>query len=129
MVLHGYGTTLSGSVSGTIAEIRSIGLPDQKVDDIDVTTMASPDKYKQFIAGLIDAGVITMQLLYTKAVYLQVQNALGTSQTWTITLPDGSTFVGNGYINAQGGESPHDEKISQTVGLKLSGKPVFTAAA
>jgi predicted secreted protein len=129
MATHGYGTTLSGSISGQIAEIQRIGLPDQKVDDLDVTTMTSPDKYKEFIAGLIDAGTISMDVLYTKACYQQIQNALGVFQVWTITLPDGSTFVGSGYINAQGGESPYEDKITQNVGLKLSGKPAFTPAA
>lgn len=129
MATHGHGTTLSGATTGSIAEILSVSLPDQKVDDLDVTTMASTDKWREFIPGLKDAGAITLQLLYEKANYQKVQNALGaTPEVWTITLPDSSTFVCTGYINANGGDSPHEDKITQSVTLKISGAPTFTPA-
>jgi len=129
MATHGHGTTLSGASTGSIGQILSIGLPDQKVDDLDVTTMASTNKWREFIPGLKDAGSMTLQLLYEKANYNKVQGALGsTPEVWTITLPDGSTFACTGYINANGGDSPHEDKITQSVTLKLSGQPTFTPA-
>jgi predicted secreted protein len=130
MGTHGHGTTLSGATTGSIGQILSVGLPDQSVDDLDVTTMASTNKWREFIPGLKDAGSMTLQLLYEKANYNTVQGALGAApEEWTITLPDGSTFVCSGYIKSSGGDSPHEDKITQSVTLKLSGEPTFTAAA
>jgi predicted secreted protein len=130
MATHGHGTTLSGATTGAIAQIISVGLPDQKVDDLDVTTMASANKWREFIPGLKDAGTIQLQLLYEKANYQKVQNILGaTPEVWTITLPDGSTFVSTAYINANGGDSPMEDKVTQSVTMKLSGEPTFTPAA
>lgn len=129
MATHGHGTTLSGATTGAIAQILSIGLPDQKVDDLDVTTMASTNKFREFIPGLKDAGTLKLELLYEKANYQKVQNALGgTPEVWTITLPDGSTFTCTGYINANSGDSKMEDKITQSVTMKISGQPTFTPA-
>jgi predicted secreted protein len=129
MAKLGCGATLTGSVNGAFAEIMSINLPDQKRDDIDVTTMDSTDMWREFIPGLKDAGSLTMQLLFEKANYSKVQTAFaGNPETWTIGIPDGSTFSCSGYLNANGGEIPLDEKITQSVTLKLSGKPTFVPA-
>lgn len=126
----GHGTTLSGASTGSIGQILSVGLPDQQVDDIDVTTMASTNKWREFMAGLKDAGVLTLQLLYEKSNYNTVQGALGAAaEAWTITFPDSSTFACSGYINANGGDDPLEDKITQSVTLKLSGEPTFTPAA
>jgi len=125
----GYGTTLSGATTGAIGEIVDVGLPDQTVDDVDVSTSDSPDKFMEFIPGMINAGQISLQLVYEKANYNTVQGALGADpEIWTITFPDGSTFACSGYIKANGGSSPIKDKIGQSVTLKLSGKPTFTPA-
>ncbi len=126
----GHGTTLSGATTGTIAQIVSMKLPDQKADDIDITTMESVGKWREFMAGLKDAGALTLQLLYEKANYNIVLGALGgAAEVWTITFPDGSSFACSGYINANGGDDPLDDKITQSVTFKLSGEPTFTPAA
>jgi len=130
MAKLGCGATLSGSVTGAFGEIMSISLPDQKRDDIDITTMDSTEMWREFMPGLRDAGALNMTVLYEKTNYNKVQTAFtADAETWTITLPDGSTFASSGYINANGGEIPLDEKIQQTVTMKLSGKPTFVPAA
>jgi hypothetical protein len=129
MATHGHGTTLSGATTGAILQILSIGLPDQKVDDLDVTTMASVEKIREFIPGLIDAGTTKLELLYEKVNYQKVQNVLGAPpEVWTITYPDGSNHSGLGYFNALGGDSKMEDKITQSATMKWSGKVTFTPA-
>lgn len=123
----GYGTTFSGATTGAIGEITRVGLPGISVDEIDVTTMDSTEAWKEFIAGLKDAGEASLTLLYEKANTATLMGAVGAAnEVWTITLPDGSTFACSGFIKSLGGESPQEDKISQTATVRFSGEPTFT---
>ncbi len=127
--ISGFGSTLSGSTSGSIAQILSVSMPSQEVDDLDITTMASNNGFKEYTPGLKDAGEITLQLLYEKANCNTIDGLLGgTAEVWTITLPDGSTWACSGYFKSLGGESPHGAEITQSATIKLTGAPTFTAA-
>lgn len=126
--IKGFGTTLSGATTGAIAQITSIGVPGMEVDDIDVTTMLSTNGWKEFVAGLKDAGEITLQLLYHKTLTNTIEGRLGeANETWTITFPDSATFACSGYVKSLGIESPMEDKISQSCTIKLSGEPTFTS--
>lgn len=124
--ISGYGTTLEGFSTGTIVKIREIGVDGMEVDDIEVSDMKSTNRWKEFIAGMMDAGEISLDLLYEKANHDAVQSALGGSnELWTIEFPDGSTFACNGYLKGVGIAAPHDDGITQEATLKLSGAPEF----
>jgi hypothetical protein len=134
MGTRGFGTTLSGATTGVIAEIISVGLSGQDVTDIDVSSMDSPDGWMEFIPGMINAGEIQLNILYSAAQMDAILDALGggaeqENEDWTITFSDGSTFVCSGYLKSLGTQIPMNDKIAQTVGLKLSGKPTFTASS
>lgn len=130
MGISGFGTTISGAVTGALAEITSVGLSGQDVTDIDVSSMDSPEGWMEFIAGMKNAGEAQMNLLYSGANMEAILEALGgTNEVWTITLPDTSTFVCSGYLKALGSQIPMNDKISQTCSLKLSGAPTFSAAS
>jgi hypothetical protein len=127
--IKGFGSTLAGSSLGTVVEITTIGGPNIEVDDIELTHMASPNGYKEFIGGLIDGGTIDLTINYTKAQITALSAALGVSDTITITLPDTSTWVFGGYVKSLGQETPMGDKISNSITIKASGKPTFTAAS
>ena len=125
--LHGYGTTLSGATTGEIAEITNISIGGMEVDDLDLTTMDATNKWRIFKAGLKNAGELTLEVLYEKTNMATMLAALGAAnEDWTITLPDGSTFVCSGYLRSIGAEVPVEDRISQSIVLKLSGEPTFT---
>ena len=128
MGISGYGVALAGAAAGTIGEITRIGLPGIEVDDIDVTVSTSTEAWRVFIAGLKNAGEIEADLLYEKDNTDSVFDALATDDTFTITFPDDSTFACSGYLKGTGIEIPIDDRIEQTISIKLSGKPTFTAA-
>lgn len=126
----GHGTTLAGATAGAIGKLTNIGGPNESVDDIDVTDMASTDARREFMAGLIDSGEVSADLIYDKTLYDTVQGALGgTNEAWTITLPDTSTIVCNGYLKANGLAIPMEDKITQAITIKLSGGITVTPAA
>jgi predicted secreted protein len=129
--ISGFGTTLAGGSAGTIGMITKLSITGLEVNDIDITTMESPDGWREFIAGLKDAKEIQCDMLYENNNMDTILAALGdVNETWTITLPDGATFVCDGYIKAVGGVGiPMDDKISQTFSIKLSGAPTFTPGA
>lgn len=124
--ISGYGTELEGSVAGAIGMITNISHSYGVSVDIDISTMASPQKWMQFISGMLDAKEMSLNVLYEKSQEVIFMAALGVSQTWTITFPDGSTFACAGYLKDVGSQVPMNDKISQTVNFKRSGVPVFT---
>jgi len=128
--ISGHGTTLSGESVGTIAQITRIGLPGMDVDDLDVTTMDSEEAWREFKAGLKDAGELELDLLYEKSNFATMLGVLGgANDTYTIAFPDSATFECGGYLKSLGLEAPQDDKVADTASFKLSGKPTFSAAS
>lgn len=126
--VKGYGSTIAGSALSTVVEVTKIGGPNLKADSIELTHMTSDNRFREYISGLLEGGEVSLELNYTKAQCAAIATALGTTDTFTLTLSDSSTWVFTGFINALGQETPHDGKISNTAGIQVSGKPVFTAA-
>lgn len=127
----GFGTTVSGATTGSLGNLMSVSVGNIDVTRIDVTSMDSTDKWKEFIAGMKDAGEITLDLLYDDDEYnTAITHIGGTNEVWTVTFPDGSTFVCSGFIAGVGPvQAPMDDKMAMSVTIKLSGKPTFTAGS
>jgi len=140
--LHGHGTSLKVSDNTavttvtTIGNIISISGPNHTRDSIDISTMDSTAKFREFIPGMLDAGEVTFELNYdgTAAGTANDLQLLKTNsaQYWHITFPDHTTEASKsdiycrGFITALGHAIPFDDKVTQSVTVKLSGVPVFT---
>jgi len=130
---HGHGTTLAGAVAGTIGNIISVSGPDQSKDSIDISTMDSTNKWREFIPGMLDAGEVSFDVNYDGSASGNA-DALNTAltaaaDTWTITFPDTSTWACSGFITGLGHAIPFDDKITQSVTIKFSGTPTYTDVA
>lgn len=103
-VSNGIGATLRVGATN-IGTITKIGSPTLKRSAIDVTTLSSPNGFKQFIAGLADPGKFSVEgffdtadsgqnLLYNKFVG-------GTTDTYTITFPaiTGASWTATCFID------------------------------
>ncbi|RZJ44971.1 MAG: hypothetical protein EON87_08645 [Brevundimonas sp.] len=135
--IKGFGTlveyiTTLPSTYGTIGELVAVTPPSKTRDTIDVTHMASPDGYREFIAALRDGGEASLTFNYTKAGFTVLTTIFDSDalKTFRITLPDASTFVFDGLLT----EAPLDNvevdgKVAMSATIKVSGKPVFTAGA
>ena len=145
--IHGHGTKLGvvalTNVSNatnlthwtTIGNITTITGPGQARDPIDISTMDSTSKFREFIPGMSDAGEITCDLNYdgTAAGSANDLNTLykstATDLIWRVTLPDTSYYQSNGFVTGLGHAIPFDDKVSQSLTLKLSGVPTYTDVA
>lgn len=126
----GMKTTLAGATTGPVGMITKIGIVGQEADEVEITTMNSPDNYKEFIAGLIDAKSLSLNLLYERVNMGILLPRVGQpNEIWTIVFPDTSTFVVTGHIKQIGTEIDMKDKIMQTCTIRLSGPPAFHAAS
>jgi predicted secreted protein len=133
------GTTLVKTMSGseeedtTIADLTSIGRIGIESDQIDVTTLDSPDSYKEFIAGFKDAGEVSLSGFIKSEEATVAMIALADSQAeeeWTITSPDGSTWVFDGFVKMfEEGEATVDGVRNFNGSIRISGKPEYTSAS
>jgi len=146
--IHGHGTTLrvklltnTTAVSNytTIGNVTTITGPGQARDPIDISTMDSTSKFREFIPGMSDAGEITCELNYDgsaagtanellKGTYCGMMSTV-TDLDWTITLPDTSKYSCNGFVTGLGHAIPFDDKVTQSLTIKLSGVPTYTDVA
>ncbi len=132
---HGHGTVLAIGAT-TIGNIISITGPGQARDSIDISTMDSTSKFREFIPGMLDAGEATFDVNYDPASG-QTANDLNTlltasAETITITFPPSggtSSWVCSGFITGLGFAVPFDDKITQPITIKFSGVPTYTDAA
>ena len=132
---HGHGASLSigGSTAGNIISISG---PNGTREAIKVSTMDSANKYDEFIPGMLDEGDVTVELNYdgTAAGTANMLNSAKTNSAATIIvkMTDGTTTSqcsASGFITSLGHAIPYDGKITQSLGLKLSGAMTFTDEA
>jgi len=130
---HGHGATLAGASVGTIGNIISVSGPDQSRDSIDISTMDSTNKWREFIPGMIDAGEVTFDVNYDGSAAGNANVLSGAlddaAEVWTITFPDTSTWACSGFVTGLGHAIPFDDKITQSVSIKFSGSPTYTDVA
>lgn len=126
----GYSSTLKIGAN-TIAQIKEISGPSRSADSVDVTTLDSPNRYREFIAGLKDGGEVSFTVVYDPSIASHA--ALNTSfesgaveacEIGLTLLARKLTF--NASITGLGVTIPVDDAITQEVTLKVSG-PVAIA--
>ena len=137
--------TLTMVKSGAEAEdtvvggIASIGAIKTETDEIDVTTLDSPNMAKEFIQGASDSGDFDVEInnVFDGTVTkLDGVFSAGETRAWTITFTanDGTTEEATLDFNAfikgfEHGEQTTDGLAKVTMTLRVSGKPVYAESA
>lgn len=134
----GFGTLLKfGATPTTIARVTGISGPSYEMDTIDVTAHDSSTSYfREYIAGLRDAGEVTFDLNYDPdgtthkhasggVPYLLEQ---GTLEDFEIVFPDGTEVAFEALVISWEPDMPFDDKMTASATLKISGKPTWTYA-
>jgi len=129
----GYNTIFSiynGSAYVAVSEVTSITWPGYARDAIDATTMSSEDRHREFIAGLIDAGEVTIEMNYVPSHADVVLAALLSSTTgaYKITANSGVNVTFNAIVTAYAPQAPVDDKMTASATFKITGKPVYAAS-
>jgi len=120
----GHGTTLVGSTTGTVGNVISVTVGGRSRDMIDISTMDSTDKFREYIAGFADEGEFTAECNFDDAADITALNTAfqgATSQTWTVDFGT-RTFACTGFISGLEFTSPHDDKQTVSITIKLTGK-------
>jgi len=132
------GTTLVKIKSGsetenlTIADLTNIGRIGIESDEIDTTTLDSPNGFKEFIAGFKDAGEVPISGIIKSEDAMEAMLSLADSQKlekWEITAPNGATWDFDGFVKMfEEGEATVDGVRNFNGTIRISGKPVYTSA-
>jgi hypothetical protein len=132
--IHGHKTTLT--VAGTaIGEIFNISGPNKTRGTVDTTAFDSADSTKTYEAlQYSDAGELTIDLKYdgttgatNPATLLRTVYDGNSNVQWVMTFgQEGGIFTCSGHITALGHAIPLDDKVTQSVSVKLTGAGAWT---
>jgi len=137
--IKGYGSTFkrgdgaSPESFTTIAETITITPPQLSRETFDKTHLNSPDQYNEFGGGMRDGGEVTFTMAYVDAGTGQSDIRgdfdADTVVNYQVVYPDGAQWDVSGLVTGIApSELSNDERISESVTIKVSGKPTFTAA-
>lgn len=133
----GYGTWMKrGGVTATGfadmgLEISSINVPGVSRDAPEASHMSSPDKYREFTAGMMDAGEIELEYNFVPAIDDPVIEAVEAGKVFYQIGNDDWPVVFQflGIASAPSRAVPLDDKMTGTMTFKISGKPTLEEAA
>lgn len=115
-----------------VAEIFDVTPPSAEVDQIDVTHMASPNKVREYIDGLIEPGVCSFSLNYVpgSATDVALRAARGAGRKiCRITHKTGVSVTFDAQLQTYTPAIPTGEQMTAEVSWKVSGDPVQSAVA
>ena len=128
----GYGSTFAIGDGGgpetftAVAEVTSITPPNYSRDAVDVTHMNSDDTFREYIAGLMDAGEVQIELNYIpNASDVLIAALEAGKQNYQITMPNSVTFTFAAVMTDFSLQAPNEDKLTASATFKVSGKPTL----
>lgn len=116
----------------TVASLTSIGEIAGEREEIDVTTLDSPNGAKEYIAGGVDWGSQDIEGNVVDAAQVAKLRAVFDAQStreWEITTPAGNKIAYSAFISAfKYGEKTTDGLDTFSMTLRISGNVTFTPA-
>lgn len=140
MAIKGYGATFGRGDGASpesftdIAQVINIIPPQLSRETIDTTHLESADGYNEYIPGMREGGEVTFTLGYEK-------NGTGQSDirgdfdsdanvNYKVTYPNGATWEFTGFVTGLSpSEVANNERVTESVTIKVTGKPTWTEAA
>ena len=133
----GYGTLLdiadpaTPTVFTNVASVKKLKPMGFKVDSIDVTTMASTNKFREKIAGLLDLTNPALEILFNPgdATDVFLQGIVGVMKIFRITFANGVTWKSTGFLNDYQPDTPIDGANVAQITIETTSVITVTAAA
>jgi len=132
---HGFqferGDGATPEVFATVGEIMDPALPKLERDAREVTHAQSPEGWREYIRGLLNAAEFSLTLNYNPgntAMPLLMGDLTATNQVpvnYKGTLPDGTTWDFAALVTGIGPSIPVDDKMEVEVTFQPTGKPVI----
>lgn len=128
----GYGSTFgihNGSIYVDVAEVTNITWPGYSRDAVDATHMASPDTFREYIPGLMDAGEVTIELNFQPSASDVIVAAMVAGKgAFQIEHVSGVKVQFDAIVTGYEPTVPLDDKMVASATFKVTGKPVLVAA-
>ena len=133
----GYGTIFevadpaTPTVFTAIASIKKLKPMGWKADSIDVTTMTSPNRFREKISGLLDLTNPVLEILFNPgdATDVFLQSIVGLSKIFRITFTNGVKWLATGFLVDYAPDAPLDGANVAAVTIETTSIPTVTAAA
>lgn len=115
-----------------VAQVRSISGGSLSLDTVDVTTHDSAGGWREFVATLIDAGEVSVEIVFDpdNATHTSLRTDLvaRTATTYSITFTDTTPAVWtfSAFVTAFEPSAAVDGELSATVTLKITGAVTVT---
>lgn len=135
----GHGTAFKrGNADGppetytTVASAISLDGPGLSRDTIDVTTLDSPERFREYIAGVRDGGEVVVEINFDPGS-TDVANAFADfksndARSYRIQWADGTTFDFKGFLTELPTATPLEDKMTASLTYKVTGEPTYTQA-
>lgn len=125
-------TTLGTPAYTTIQEVTDINPGNDTVDLIDATHMASPGRRREFVAGLVDGGDLSVEVNFVPGsasdILIRTYLSTGASENHRITFPNNARVTVAGIITGYDRQAPIDGKMAATITVKRSGAETWDTA-
>ena len=124
-----FGTVLT--VGTAVAELTSISGPSISMDTIDVSHHQSADRAREFVAGMIDGGEVTVEGNLTGAnsaaalLALMASGDVTAGATVVFPAPTSLTWTFDCLVTSVSTDSPYEDKVSFSATLKITGLPTL----
>lgn len=117
-----------------LAEVISITPPSDTLDVVDVTHLQSPNRTREFLAGLRDPGECSFEMNFIPGsdadVAIQgVRDNGGEPVNCQITFPNNVTWTFAGILTGYDPAIPLEDKMTATVTFKVTGSYTTGTAA
>ena len=135
MADHAFGTSFTWD-GAIVAQLDTIGGVSVTADSIEVSSHQSTDGFKEFIAGMKDAGEVPVSGWFkfddtTGQIAMFTDFSAGSIKTGIVTFPTstGVTWTFSAFITAlEIGTNAIDGAIPFTATVKITGVPTFATA-
>jgi predicted secreted protein len=117
-------------VFATVGQVRSFGGPTLSLDTIDVTSHDSAGGWREFIASLLDAGEVTLEIIWdpdmTTHVGLRTDMTSKIRRNFQLIFPDATATQWDfpAYVTGMSPTAEVDGALVATITLK-SGTPTL----
>lgn len=123
----------ASNVLTQLDEVISISLPNPQVADVEATHMLSPNRRREYIAGLIEdgEGEFGFNLIPGGATDLLIAAAIedGVERDYEVIIPDGAfgqKFAGKCIVKGYNREVPIDDRMTATMTVRFTGSVTIT---
>ena len=127
---HGITVGKGASTPTLIGKLDAISIDGQERTVLNDSDFDSTNEWETFFQGMLNAGTLTLEMLYDESNANTVQGMLSAAaDTYVVTFAGGSTYSCSAFWQSLGWPSaPRNGEVRQSGTLKLSGEPTFTVA-